>query len=122
MADPYGAFFRSGASDDDMIVATRRIGAAVAAAFRVPVGEIRGGSRRTAPVALARQSAMYLAHVALGLNFTEAGRAFGRGRTTAARACRAIEDRREEMRLDSALADLERALRRDFGARLGAGS
>ena len=93
--------------------------AAVAAAFMVPVGEIHATTRRTASAALARQSAMYLAHVAFGLNFTGAGRAFGRARTTAARACRAIEERREETRLDTALADLEHALRRDLGARLG---
>lgn len=99
-----------------------RIGAAVAAAFMVPIQEIHAGTRRTASVALARQSAMYLAHVALGLNFTDAGRAFGRARTTAARACRTIEDRREEARLDTALADLEHALRRDLGRTLGAAS
>ena len=64
---------------------------------------------------------MYLAHVAFGLNFTEVGRAFGRDRTTAAHACRAIEDRRDEARLDTALADLEHALRRDL-ARRGAAS
>ena len=63
---------------------------------------------------------MYLAHVALGLNFTEVGRAFGRDRTTAAHACRAIEDRREETHLDIALADLEQALRRDLGVAPGA--
>ena len=109
--------------DQDLISsAADRVGAAVAAAFMVPVREIHATTRRTASVALARQSAMYLAHVACGLNFSEAGRAFGRVRTTAARACRAIEDRREETRLDTALADLEHALRRDLGATLGADS
>ena len=89
--------------------------AAVAATFMVPVNELRAATRRTAPVALARQSAMYLAHVTFGLTFTEVGRAFGRTRTTAARACHAIEDRREEARLDAALASLEEALCRDSG-------
>src|SRR5262245_28425024 len=92
------------------------ISTAVAAAFTVPVGELRASSRRRAPVALARQSAMYLAHVTLGLSFAEVGRAFGRDRTTAAHACRRIEDRRTEVRLDTALAELEQALRRDLPA------
>jgi chromosomal replication initiation ATPase DnaA len=96
------------------------INTAVAAAFTVPIRELRAPSRRGAPTALARQSAMYLAHVALGLTFTEVGRAFGRDRTTAAYACRKIEDRRAEARLDAALAELEHALRRDLAARAGA--
>ena len=108
--------------DDLTSAAADRIGAAVAAAFMVPIAELHATTRRTATIALARQSAMYLAHVACGLNFTDAGRAFGRARTTAARACRAIEDRREEACLDTALADLEHALRRDLRAMPGAAS
>ena len=92
------------------------ITAAVAATFTVPIGELNAPTRRRASVALARQSAMYLAHVALGLNFTEVGRAFGRDRTTAAHACRRIEDRRGRPGLETALAELEHALRRDLGA------
>ena len=89
------------------------ISAAVAAAFTVPLDELRARTRRRAPVALARQSAMYLAHVALGLSLSEVGRAFGRDRTTAAHACRRIEDQRRDVRLDTTLAELEHALRRD---------
>jgi len=96
------------------------ISSAVAATFIVPVFELRARSRRRAPVALARQSAMYLAHVTLGLTFAEVGRVFGRDRTTAAYACRTIENRRTEARLDSALAELEQALRRDLVAARGA--
>ncbi|MEJ0075956.1 MAG: helix-turn-helix domain-containing protein [Alphaproteobacteria bacterium] len=98
------------------------ISAAVAAAFTVPISELRASSRQSAPVALARQSAMYLAHVTLGLSFAEVGRAFGRDRTTAAHACRRIEDRRTENRLDTALAELEQAVRRDLVSTLGAAS
>ncbi len=101
-------------------VSAEAINAAVAAAFVIPVDELRAPTRRRAPVALARQSAMYLAHVACGLTFTEVGRAFGRDRTTAAHACRRIEDRRKEATLDIALADLEHALRRDLRAAPGA--
>jgi len=98
------------------------ISTAVAAAFTVPVTELRQRSRRRATVALARQSAMYLAHVTLGLNFAEVGRVFGRDRTTAAYACRRIEDRRTDARLDMALAELEQVLRRDVVSTIGAWS
>ena len=91
------------------------ISAAVAATFSVPLGEVLANSRRTAPVVLARWSAMYLAHVELGMNFTDVGRAFGRNRTTAARACELIEERREEPNLDAALTKLAHAVRRDLG-------
>ena len=62
--------------------------AAVAAAFIVPIGELRATTRRPRDIAFARQSAMYLAHVAFGLSYTDVGRAFDRDRTTAAHACR----------------------------------
>jgi chromosomal replication initiation ATPase DnaA len=123
MSFPWKRVRGDDSADCDLVVnAGDRIGAAVAAAFMVPVQEIRASTRRTASVALARQSAMYLAHVAFGLNFTDAGRAFGRVRTTAARACRVIEDRRENAHLDTALGDLEHALRRDFSSTFGAAS
>src|SRR5436305_672410 len=87
MEFPCEQILRNDISADCDLVASagERISAAVAAVFMVPVGEIHAATRRTAPVALARQSAMYLAHVAFGLNFADAGRAFGRVRTTAAR-------------------------------------
>src|SRR5271169_3671898 len=73
---------------------------AVAAAFAVPVNEIRAPSRRTANVAFARQSTMYLAHVALGLSCDNVGRMFHRDRTTAAHACQLVETRRDDPRID----------------------
>ena len=100
--------------------AAAAISAAVAAAFTVPLGELHHRSRRRAALALARQSAMYLAHVTLGLTFAEVGRVFGRDRTTAAYACRKIEDRRTSVGLDTALAELEQAVRRDVVSKLGA--
>jgi len=91
------------------------IGAAVAATFMVPLGELMADTRRTAPVVLARWSAMYLAHVELGMSFADVGRAFGRDRTTAARACELIEQRRDEPELDAALSELAHVVRRDLG-------
>jgi hypothetical protein len=52
---------------------------------------------------------MYLAHVTFGLNYAEVGRAFGRDRTTAAYACRLIEERRDDPAVDAVLGSLESA-------------
>ena len=82
---------------------------ATAAAFAVPVGELVASSRRSPYIAFARQSAMYLAHVTCGLSYSEVGRAFGRDRTTAAHACRLIEDRRDDPAVDAVLGSLENA-------------
>lgn len=84
-----------------------RVEAAVAAAFAVPRAELRAPRRGPAPVAFARQSAMYLAHVALGLSLTRVGRHFGRDRTTAAHACRLVEERRDDPTIDAVLSSLE---------------
>jgi hypothetical protein len=81
--------------------------AATAAAFAVPVDELRAPSRRAPAVAFARQSAMYLAHVVLGLRYSEIGRLFRRDRTTAAYACQLIEDRRDDPAIDRVLHTLE---------------
>ena len=94
---------------------------ATAAAFAVPVGELRATTRRSSYVAFARQSAMYLSHVAFGVNLSTVGRAFGRDRTTAAHACRLIEDRRDDPAVEAVLASLEdscRTLRRRLAAQV----
>ncbi len=66
--------------------------------------------RGRAPVVLARQVAIYLTHTRLGLNYATAGSAFGRDRTTAAHACRAVEEKRDDPTLDAILDCLERAI------------
>jgi len=83
-----------------------RLYRAVAAAFDVPVEELEGRCRR-ADVALARQTAMYLARVVLAMTLSDIGRMFGRDRTTAAHACRIIEDLRDEPRIDALIETLE---------------
>jgi chromosomal replication initiation ATPase DnaA len=96
---------------------------ATAAAFAVPVGELIATSRRQPYIAFARQSAMYLAHVTFGLNYSEVGRAFGRDRTTAAYACRLMEERRDDPAVDAVLGSLENAcgaLRRRLSAKVPA--
>ncbi len=85
----------------------RLMEAAIAAAFAVPVDELRARKRRTQTVAFARQSAMYLAHVVLGLNYSVTGMLFHRDRTTAAYACQVVEDRRDDPSIDRLLQRLE---------------
>jgi chromosomal replication initiation ATPase DnaA len=82
--------------------------ALVGARLAVPLSELVSTTRRSAAAAFARQVAMYLAHVSFGANYSEIGRAFGRDRTTAAHACRIVEERRDDPRLDSTLEQLER--------------
>ena len=81
--------------------------AATAAAFAVPVDELRAPSRCAPEAALARQCAMYLAHVVLSLRYSEIGRLFRRHRTTAAYACALVEERRDDPAVDRVLDTLE---------------
>ena len=84
---------------------------ATAAAFALPVGALHAETRGAPYVAFVRQSAMYLSHVAFGVSLSEVGRCFGRDRTTAAHACRLIEDRRDDPAVDAVLGSLENACR-----------
>ena len=92
---------------DEITRPCRLMEEAVAAAFAVPADELRASSRRTAGVAFARQSAMYLAHVAMGLSLCAVGRIFHRHRTTAAHACLTVELRRDDPSIDRLLDMLE---------------
>lgn len=83
----------------------------IATVFKVSIAEMRAPTRRTAPVALARQVAMYLMHVVFGLSLSAVGRYFNRDRTTAAHACRQIEDRRDDPAFDALIDRLEFAVR-----------
>ncbi len=80
-------------------------------AYDVPLEEIAAATRRNPRVALARQAAMYLAHVVLGMSMSEIAGAFGRDRTTASHACHRIEDLREDPGHDGVLELLESQLR-----------
>lgn len=66
---------------------------------------------RSAPVARARQLAMYLAHVALGLTQSQVAEGFRRDRRTVAHACLRIEERREVPAFDGDVTVLEAGLR-----------
>lgn len=84
---------------------------AVAAGFDVDGALFHQPNRGPKRVALARQAAMYLAHVCCGLSLTDVGTLFGRDRTTAAHACQVIELLREERAFDDAMCLLERVVR-----------
>jgi chromosomal replication initiation ATPase DnaA len=79
----------------------------VAEEFAVALADLMAPTRRTRNTALARQSAMYLAHVTGALSFAAIGSKFARDRTTVAHACRCIEDRRDDPAFDRRLARLE---------------
>ena len=82
----------------------------VASSFRLPTAALRAPTRCFARVALARQVAMYLCHVLLGMTLSEVGRHFGRDRTTVSHACRVVEDRRDDPGFDTMLDRIEYAI------------
>lgn len=76
---------------------------AVQHVFGVDHSALAHVNRGIARHAMARQVAMYLAHVACGLTLTDAGLLFNRDRTTVAHACVLVEDRRDDAVFDRAL-------------------
>ena len=84
---------------------------AVTCVFGVPTDDLQLARRGRANVALARQTAMYLAHVGFSLSLTDVGLLFERDRTTVAHACALIEDRRDNPDFDRTLELLERAVK-----------
>jgi hypothetical protein len=83
---------------------------AVAPAFAVARPRLWAATRGSPAEALARQAAMYLAHVACGLTLAEVARLFARDPKTVFHACNRIEDRREEAVFDRILDLLEGVL------------
>lgn len=79
----------------------------VALAFGLKPEDIHADTRGVANVALARQVSMYILHVALGMTFSDAGGVFGRDRTTAAHACKVVEDMRDDPVFDKMIAEIE---------------
>jgi chromosomal replication initiation ATPase DnaA len=72
---------------------------------------LRSPRRGSPRVVLARQIAMYLAHVTLSERLGTVGAHFGRDRSTVGHACARIEEERDDPALDETLAALEGALR-----------
>jgi hypothetical protein len=83
----------------------------VAPTFAVAPAALWARTRGSPRAALARQVAMYLAHVGMGLNLSEVGRLFARDRRTVAHACGVVEVWRDCAPFDRALDLLEAAMR-----------
>jgi chromosomal replication initiation ATPase DnaA len=83
----------------------------VGPAFAVGRAGLWAETRGPAAEAFARQVAMYLAHVGLGLSLSTVGRLFARDRSTVAHACALVEDRRDAAPFDRSLDLLEGAMR-----------
>lgn len=79
----------------------------VAGAFEIEPELIRLPTRGQARIALARQVAMYVAHVAGKLTLSDVGRMFERDRTTVAHACMVVEQRRDDPDFDRAVELIE---------------
>ena len=94
----------------DVASMTRFVEGLVESAFGIAHSALHAPGRGAAKIAFARQVAMYLCCVRLGHSCSAAGRFFGRDRTTAAHACRVIEERRENSSVDSLIDCLERAI------------
>lgn len=101
----------SGPSDPSSAMIRELLDRIVASVFEVDTTLLKLPTRGRRPVAEARQVAMYLAHVACGLSYTDVGRIFERDRTTVAYACKKTEDRREAAEFDSAIELLEQSIR-----------
>jgi hypothetical protein len=84
--------------------------AAAAAAMGVDPAMLAAPTRKCAPVARARQIAVYLHHVAMGASLSDCARLFGRDRSTMRHACARIEDMRDDPTFDDGLARLAAAL------------
>lgn len=90
--------------------ARRVIEETVSQVFGVGQSDLGTANRGRAPIAEARQVAMYLAHVVLRITMTDVGALFARDRTTVAHACGVIEDRRDDPTFDRVLELLEWAV------------
>jgi len=77
----------------------------------VSAEDILQPGRGTPAVSFARQVAMYLSHVALGMSLARVARAFERDRSTVAHGCHIVEDRRDDPDFDQWIEQLEDGLR-----------
>ncbi|GGF52829.1 hypothetical protein GCM10007301_10400 [Azorhizobium oxalatiphilum] len=84
-----------------------RLATALAARRRAAAGPAPEG----APIVSARQLAMYLAHVVLGLSQVQVAHRFGRDRRTVAHALKRVEQRRDEAGYDAEVIAAEQLLR-----------
>lgn len=89
--------------------------AVVAHAYGVTLEDMSADTRGAPRAALARQIAMYLAHIVFAMTIDEIAHAFARHRTTAHHALKRVEELREDPDLDRTLHFLETMLRNAAG-------
>ncbi len=107
----YSGHHGRGPRDSSFFVYCRFAARLSAGCFGVSPAEIAAPTRGSRRVTRARHLAIYLAHVSFGLPLTMVATSFARDRSTAAYACRKIEDQRDAPAFDAALNDLERVTR-----------
>jgi chromosomal replication initiation ATPase DnaA len=85
-------------------------------AYGVPMRDLKSTKRLGPRTDRARHVAMYLAHVVFGVAQDEVATCFRRAPSTMSRACRRVEDLRDDPEFDRTLDWLESALRSTAGA------
>ena len=85
--------------------------------FNVPGRELRRPGRGDTDVSRARQIAMYVTHVVLGMTMRDVATGFSRDRTTVVHACHLIEDMRDDPDFDRIVAMAERVVSSAFSGR-----
>lgn len=98
--------YRAPVGDEDRIRADLALNL-VAASTGVTAHRMRMQGRLVGPEGRARRLAVYLAYVTFGWPMERVGDVFGLNRTTAANACRWVEDARDAPALDALLDRLE---------------
>lgn len=105
--------------ETDALHACRLAQGVTAAAFGLPGASLDAPGRGEAGRVLARQIAMYVAHVGGRAPMPEIARHYGRDRTTVSHALGVVEDRRDDPGFDRLVGVLESAVR--LGLALGRG-
>lgn len=80
-------------------------------ALQIPAEVILASSSRDHNIVRARQVAMYLSHVGLGMSLARVASALDRDRSTVAHGCHKIEDLRDDPGVDEWLDELEQTLK-----------
>ncbi len=81
-------------------------------AYGISLGDLNARDRGHSNIALARQCAMYLAHIVGQLTLGEVSETFDRDRSTVGHACNNVEDRRDSPMFDMQLDYMEKQLRK----------
>ena len=83
--------------------------------LQIPAEDILAATQRDHRIVRARQVAMYLSHVGLGMSLARVADAMGRDRSTVAHGCHKIEDYRDDPDVDEWLDGLESQLKNVSG-------